>query len=93
MEQASITEGNFLVRLGSYRVDSNAHNVWDEVKTRHPVLFDGYITRVVEVDLDSGKWHRLQADPFESGQAAIAFCTDYQAARPDAPSVPVTLGG
>ena len=93
MEQPAITEGNFLVQLGSYRLESNAHNVWNEVTTRHPVLFDQFTARVVEVDLDSGKWHRLQAGPFQSRQAAIALCTDYQAARPDAPCVPVTLLG
>ena len=92
IEPPSIAEGSFLVQLGSYRVERNAHNLWDEIKTKHSVLFDAYTARVVEVDLDSGKWHRLRAGPFQSRQAAIALCTHYQEVRPDAPCVPVTAG-
>ncbi len=66
--------GAYLVQLGAYRSDAEAHAAWKKIQKQHPAL-SGHEPSVVKADLGQrGVYYRLRAGGFADAGTAKGFC-------------------
>ena len=70
--------GSFRLRLASYRKPENAEKGWRVLSKKHQDLLSSFNYAVAEVDLgvDKGIYHRLEAGPAGSLEEAAAICAE-----------------
>ncbi len=70
--------GSFRLRLASYRKPENAEKGWRILSKKHQDLLSSFNYAVAEVDLgvDKGIYHRLEAGPAGSLEEAAAICAE-----------------
>jgi len=71
-------EGNYRVRLASYRKPANAGKGWLILASKHTDLLANFDYAIAEVNLGAGKgvYHRLEAGPAGSFGEANAICIE-----------------
>lgn len=67
--------GTHVVQVGAFRSNEEAVAQWNRMAGRFGDYLDGKVRDVERADLgDRGVYHRLRIGPFESSEAASAYC-------------------
>ena len=77
-ERVATLEGSYRVRLASYRKPENADKGWLIFEKKHSDLLTNFNYAISEVDLgvEIGIYHRLEAGPADSLSEANYICTE-----------------
>jgi len=77
---APAQSGSYVLQIGAYKSDADAHAAWNSYKARHAALLAGYTPDVQRADLGAkGIWYRLRIAGFARKDVASAMCARLKA--------------
>jgi cell division protein FtsN len=71
----AMVSGAYVLQIGSYKSDAEAHAAFASLKARNTTLLSGYSANIKQVDLGpKGTWYRLRVGSFADKDGASTLC-------------------